>query len=288
MAMGPRGNATNTTKTRPTPPELRPWLIEQARRAGEAVMAVYAQAFEVEAKADASPLTEADMASHQLLRDALAARAAHWPVVSEEDGAGPDGAPPEPTGDTFWLVDPLDGTKEFVKRNGEFTVNVAMIESGRPVLGVVHAPALDVTYSAAEGEGAFRDDGDGERPIRTRGPDGNRIAVVASRSHGNPATDAFIETLASRYEVSRTSIGSSLKLCYVADGTAQYYPRLAPTMAWDTAAAHAVVAQAGGEVVDARRREPLRYAPTAEAGWRNPSFIVLYAPDAWVPEETSP
>lgn len=267
---------------RPPDAHLLNDVIALARRAGDAVLRVYDGDIDVVAKADASPLTEADLAAHRLLADALGARPEGWPVVSEENERRPEPAGARAT--TFWLIDPLDGTKEFIGRNGEFTVNVALVRRGVPVLGVVHAPALGVTYAAAEGLGARREDADGARDIGTAAPDA-AVRVVASRSHGSPETEAVIAALGELGPVERTAIGSSLKLCLVADGAAHYYPRLAPTMAWDTAAAHAVLREAGGEVLD-DRGSPLRYP--ADATWRNPHFVALYAHDAPLPYAPAP
>lgn len=170
----------------------------------------------------------------------------------------------------FWLVDPLDGTKEFIKRNGEFTVNIALIQGHEPVLGVVHAPALDTTYSAAKGYGAFKGDGlaDPSR-ITTSDPDG-KVRVVVSRSHAGPETENFLERLRERIELEFVSIGSSLKLCLIAEGRAHLYPRLGPTMEWDTAAAHCVVESAGGFVKEKGSGKPLRYN---KRELRNPHFL---------------
>ncbi len=247
-----------------------------ARDAGAAVMAVYGRPGAVARKEDRSPLTEADRASHALIASRLAALevdGAPLPVLSEEGRAVPYAV--RAAWRRFWLVDPLDGTKEFLKHNGEFTVNIALIEDGRPVLGVVYAPALDVLYTGAAGEGAFRRAGAGpdERlPLAARPA---RFTVVASRSHMDADTAACIEAFRARHgAVEQRSIGSSLKLCLVAEGAAQAYPRYAPTMEWDTAAAQAVVEAAGGRVLARGTSDPVRYN---KPDLHNPPFLVLGA-----------
>jgi len=231
-------------------PDLAPLLdavTDLAREAGEAVKAIYRRGdgVAVETKADDSPLTEADLASQKVLLAGLEKLTPEIPQLSEETAAAPYA---ERRGwQRFWAIDPLDGTKEFLKRNGEFTVNVALIEAGEPILGVVHAPVLGRTYGGARGLGAFRVDGEGRRAIRAEGTGEEVLHVVASRSHKGPHLEAFLEALPEHRLV---SMGSSLKLCLVAEGAADLYPRLGPTMEWDTAAAQAVVTAAGGRVVD--------------------------------------
>ena len=242
-----------------------------AEEAGARVLEVYGRDFEVMAKADRSPLTEADLAAHRHITRRLAALTPDVPVLSEEAA---DDAPFDVrrAWTRFWLVDPLDGTKEFVKRNGEFTVNIALVDNGAVVLGVVHAPVLACTYAAAVGHGAWREDGDAEAAairVRTAASD-EPMQVVASRSHAGPETTAFLDALSDRRPVEVVSKGSALKICLVADGSAQLYPRLGPTMEWDTAAAQAVVEQAGGHLVSLSG-EPLRYNKTALL---NPHFLV--------------
>lgn len=239
-----------------------------ARDAGAAIMAIYGRDFSVEEKADKSPLTEADAAAHQLIADRLAALPLPLPLLSEEDTghfAGPDAR------GRYWLVDPLDGTKEFIKRNGEFTVNIALIEQGRPVLGVVYAPALGLCYSAARGLGASKVDAEGQRrPIRVaEHRAGTPWRIVGSRSH---AGEEMPRLLARLGEHELVPMGSSLKLCLVAEGAADAYPRLGPTCLWDTAAAHCVAEQAGGRVVQLDGT-PLGYAHPEQP--LNPHFLVL-------------
>ena len=245
-------------------------LLEQvaaiAREAGEAIMAVYRRDFSVEEKADKSPLTEADSAAHEVIAARLAVLEPVLPVLSEEGVH--TGFEPDPEG-YYWLVDPLDGTKEFIKRNGEFTVNIALIAQGRPLLGVVYAPATNVLYQAAEGLGAFRIDADGEVPIQVAGPVAGRPwRVVGSRSHAGDSLLAWLDALGD-YEL--VPMGSSLKFCLVAEGRADVYPRLGPTSLWDTGAAQCVVEQAGGAVLRLDG-EPLGYGDVSQI--LNPHFIV--------------
>lgn len=267
--------------------DLAATALAAAREAGAAVMRVYRDpaAGEPAAKADGSPLTQADLVSHRMLVDGLAAATPRLPVLSEESaGVSYEERRAWPW---YWLVDPLDGTKEFLARNGEFTVNVALVDRtrgiGRAVLGIVHVPVTGHTYVGGHGMGAWSYPAEGSpRRIETCAADGDRVRVVASRSHGNTATDAFIaglEALVGRVE--RTTSGSSLKLCRVAEGTAHYYPRAAPTMEWDTAAAQAVVEAAGGHVWRYGTREPLEYG---KSDLLNPPFLVVYAGDAPLPD----
>lgn len=235
------------------------------RRAGAAVMAVYDSDFEVRGKADASPVTAADEGAEAIITAALAALTPDVPVVAEEAVAG--GLMPDIAGGRFWLVDPLDGTKEFISRNGEFTVNIALIEGGVPVLGVVFAPALGRLYAGGMGLGAWVEDADGRRPIRCRSVPDEGLSVVASRSHGDAAElGAF---LAGRKVAALVNAGSSLKLCLVAAGHADLYPRLGRTMEWDIAAGDAVLRAAGGLVRHVGSDEPLRYG---KPGLDNPHF----------------
>lgn len=247
--------------------EHEQWLnavCDLAQQAGRVVMDVYATEFTVRAKGDASPVTEADERAEALIVAGLAALTPDVPVVAEEGVAA--GRVPA-FGKRFWLVDPLDGTREFVHRNGEFTVNVALIEDGQPVLGVVHAPALLRLFGGVSGSGAFVEDENGRRPIRCREVPSEGVTVLASRSHGNPvALEAF---LAGRSVAEVKYAGSSLKLCLLAAGEADLYPRFGRTMEWDIAAGHAVLAAAGGSVVDLSGR-PLVYG---KAGFENPDFV---------------
>ncbi len=246
-------------------------VLAIAREAGQAIMQIYSSEFAVEYKADESPLTAADRAAHQIIRDRLGALSPRLPVWSEEasdiDFAERSGWP------MFWLVDPLDGTKEFIKRNGEFTVNIALVQGHEPVLGVVLAPARDEAYVAARGAGAFLDrPATGRRSIRVRRPAASPVRVVGSRSHRGSSLDALLAALGDHVLV---PMGSSLKICLIAAGEADFYPRLGPTSEWDTAAAQAVVQEAGGRVVDLGGK-PLRY--NAQAGVLNPHFLVFGDP----------
>ena len=214
-----------------------------AERAGDEILRVYHGKFEVRDKADASPVTDADERAEQLILERLAEIAPDIPVVAEESVAA--GHIPDIADGPFILVDPLDGTKEFVSRNGEFTVNIALIENNRPVLGVVHLPVLGETYWTT-GDGEAWRSRNGERTcIHCRAP-GDALVAVASRSHSNPETDEYL----SRFPIKeRVSAGSSLKFCRIAEGRADIYPRIGRTMEWDIAAGHAVLAAAGGRVM---------------------------------------
>lgn len=240
-------------------------LIELAWRAGDAILSVYrSDDFDVEAKGDGSPLTRADRLAHETIVAGLETLFPGTPVLSEEsdpeEGGGETGAGPRSGWETFWLVDPLDGTKEFIKRNGEFTVNIALIRDREPVWGVVLAPALGRGYAGGTGYPTRRFERDGgSTPIRVREYGGGVATVVASRSHRGEAVDAFLRSLEAREAAAEVrSMGSSLKLCLVAEGAADVYPRLGPTCEWDTGAAHAVVTGAGGQVTDLEGR-PLAY-----------------------------
>jgi 3'(2'), 5'-bisphosphate nucleotidase len=254
-------------------PELE-WLdrvIPIARAAGAIVMEVYATSFKVAAKRDASPVTEADQRAETLIAAALSQLMPDAAVVSEE--AFSEGRLPALT-ERFWLVDPLDGTREFVARNGEFTVNVALVDRGRAALGVVLAPAQGRLFAGVVGAGAFVEDGSGRRtPLSCRHVPSEGLTVVSSRSHGD--SEALESYLAGRVVAARRSVGSSLKFCQVAAGDADLYPRFGPTMEWDTAAGHAVLSAAGGRVADLEGVE-LRYG---KQGLLNPPFVATGAID---------
>ncbi|MBX9635070.1 MAG: 3'(2'),5'-bisphosphate nucleotidase CysQ [Magnetospirillum sp.] len=222
---------------------LLPTLEQLARQAGAAIMEVYATDFAVVRKGDDSPVTEADQKAEALILPGLRALTPDIPIVAEEEAAA--GRIPD-VGGTFWLVDPLDGTKEFVKKNGEFTVNIGLIAEGRPVAGVVFAPALGILWSGA-GNQAFREDAQGRRAISCRKVPAKGAVVLDSRSHRAP--DKLVAFLADLPEARLENAGSSLKFCKVADASADFYPRFGPTCEWDVAAGHAVLAAAGGEVV---------------------------------------
>ena len=239
-------------------------LVPIVRAAGAVVMDLYRTDFAVRGKDDASPVTEADERAEALIVPALETLLPGVPVVAEEAVAA--GRLPA-FGRRFWLVDPLDGTKEFIGRNGEFTVNIALVEDGEPVLGTVFAPAIERLFLGATGVGAFVEQDGHRRPIRCRAVAPAGLTVVASRSHGDAAAlDAF---LGGRRVAALTNAGSSLKLCLVAAGEADLYPRLGRTMEWDIAAGHAVLAAAGGRVLTLAG-EPLRYG---KSGLDNPHFV---------------
>lgn len=245
-------------------------ITEIAREAGEAILEVYQQDFEVEFKADNSPLTLADQAANKIILAALAELTPDIPQLSEESILLD--YEQRCQWREFWLIDPLDGTKEFVKRNGEFTVNIALISESNPVLGVVYAPVPDIMYSAAKGIGAFKQEADSSsQAIHTRSYRGGPAELVASRSHVGDSLMAGIARInKNEGEVAIKNMGSSLKLCLVAEGAADVYPRLGPTSEWDTAAAHAVVNCAGGNVIDLQGNE-LHYNKSSIL---NPDFIV--------------
>ncbi|MEX0731671.1 MAG: 3'(2'),5'-bisphosphate nucleotidase CysQ [Aquisalimonadaceae bacterium] len=233
-------------------------IIDLAVEAGHAILAVYnGPDFSVETKDDNSPLTAADRASHAVIDQGLRALTPEIPVLSEEGRDIP--WQERRHWQRFWLVDPLDGTKEFIKRNGEFTVNIALVENGQPVFGVIFAPATDTLYVGARGEGAWRRTGKGPRePISVRSPAaGEGHAVVKSRSHPSGELAAYLENVQVAESV---PVGSSLKFCAVAEGRATLYPRFGPTMEWDTGAGQAIVEAAGGKVVKADSPDqPLSY-----------------------------
>lgn len=237
-----------------------------AESAGRAILDVYGTDFEVEAKADSSPITEADRSANEVIRAALAALPGERPILSEEARTVPWEV--RRNWREYWLVDPLDGTKEFIQRNGQFTVNIALVRAGRPVLGVVHVPVSGVTYGGLVGQGAWRRTRDGaQQAIRVRPLDGGPVRVVGSRSHRGPDLDGYLERLGHHEMV---PMGSSLKFCIVAEGNADVYPRLGPTSEWDTAAAEAVLIAAGGQVV-ASDGQPMAYNKGPDL--LNPWFI---------------
>ena len=256
-------------------------LIVTAREAGRAILDVYETDFEVRRKSDASPVTEADLRADRVIRERLEERYPGVPVLSEENS---EQAAYEERHDwpCYWLVDPLDGTKEFIKRNGQFTVNIALIEGGRPVAGVVFAPALELLYYALNQDGgqeAFKV-GQGGAAVRLdtgrldygRRGRGKRLVIAGSRSHASAEMTAFVEEQKQHYEeVKFIAMGSSLKICLVAEGGADIYPRLGPTMEWDTAAAHAVANAAGRRIVEYQSDRELRYN---KRDLHNPWFIV--------------
>jgi 3'(2'), 5'-bisphosphate nucleotidase len=243
-----------------------------AREAGRAILEVYGSAFTVTEKDDRSPLTEADLRSERLILAGLSRIAPEIPVLSEESVRV---AWQTRRGwSRLWVVDPLDGTKEFVQRNGEFTVNIALVDRHRPVLGVVHAPVLARDYYACEGVGAFRSDTHAAgRPIRVAKRGTGPVRVVGSRSHRGSSLDGFLSRIGPHEFV---EVGSSLKLCLVAEGQADVYPRLGPTSEWDTAAGQCVLEQAGGLVLKLDG-QPLGYNEREEV--LNPHFVGIADPD---------
>ena len=245
-------------------------VVRIARRAGETILEVYETDFAVDRKSDASPVTEADRRAEAVILAGLQQEIdSTFPIIAEEEVAA--GRIPAISTAPFWLVDPLDGTKQFVSKQGEFTVNIALIEDGRPLLGVVHAPAIGQTYWGSP-HGAFAvTDGGPARAIHCRPMPGKGIVAVASRSHRTPATDEYL----AKFDVAEiTSSGSSIKFCTVASGRADLYPRMGRTMEWDTAAGHAVVRFAGGSVTDIDGND-LKYG---KPGFENPHFVVRGAP----------
>lgn len=257
----------------PANPELLDGLVAASIEAGRVIMEIYARPIDVAFKADASPVTEADGLAEAVLLAALARLAPGVPVVAEESAAA--GRVP-PAADRFFLVDPLDGTKEFIHRNGEFTVNVALIERGVPVMGVVYAPAVGRLFAGGpQGAWEMAVEGDAivtRRPIQVRDLPGEGVTLLLSRSHGTVATEAFQPAVA---VADRRVIGSSLKFCLIAAGEADVYPRFGPTMEWDTAAGDAVLRAAGG-IVMLPDGTPFPYGKRDRPGladFANPSFI---------------
>ena len=252
-------------------------LIDAAQAAGAAIMEIYASDFSVAAKGDRSPLTEADLRSHELIAQRLRTLAPDMPMLSEESHP-PDFATRR-AWQRYWLVDPLDGTKDFIGRNGEFTVNIALIEGQRPVLGVVGAPARsEVFVGEAAAGAAYKVGADGRRhAIATRPTPKGGLRVVASRNHGSEQLERYIAAVGEALgaAVTRKSVGSSLKLCMIAEGEADFYPRLGLTCEWDIAAAEAVLEAAGGAVRDFNGA-PLAY--NAKESFLNPHFMAVGDP----------
>jgi len=234
--------------------------------AGEAIMTIYTKDFTIEYKDDKSPLTEADLKSNEIICKRLLELFPNTPIMSEENKQVEYEI--RKNWEYYWCVDPIDGTKEFIKKNDEFTVNIALIYKNTPVLGVVYAPAIDEMYSAKKDEGAFKN---GKKlPLQTNQNPKEKLSVVASKSHLSKETQAFIDALDTK-EVEQISKGSSLKLCMVAEGVADIYPRLAPTMEWDTAAADAVVREAGKQSIQFETKKAMVYN---KEDLLNPWFII--------------
>ena len=234
-----------------------------ARDAGAAIMDVYeSDDFNVQQKSDDSPLTKADLAAHKIICEGLRTLDTQYPIISEE--SSDISWEQRKHWCRYWLVDPLDGTKEFIKRNGEFTVNIALIEKGVPVMGVVYAPVLDAMYTGERDKGSFLND----KPIKVASEVPATLRVVGSRSHPSQETTDWLDALGKPYEM--VPMGSSLKICLVAEGEADVYPRLGPTCEWDTAAAHAVLSAAGGDITTING-DPLLY--NQKDDYLNPHFI---------------
>lgn len=241
-------------------------IIAIAKDAGNAIMKIYQKDFSIEYKDDKSPLTEADIKSNEIICNALELLYPNIPILSEENKMV--SYEERKNWELFWLIDPIDGTKEFIKKNGEFTVNIALIENNTPILGVVYAPVLDEMYYAQKGNGAFKN---GQKlPLFINTSPKESLSVVASKSHLSKETQLFIDNLDTK-SIEQVSKGSSLKLCMVAEGSADIYPRLAPTMEWDTGAAHAVVLEAGKKVLQFGKEDDVIYNKEALL---NPWFIV--------------
>ena len=256
-------------------PSLRDAVVALAHEAAAAILEVYRQPFDVEHKGDDSPLTAADLASHRAIVNGLTRLTPEIPVLSEESAEDVSAARRE--WPRLWLVDPLDGTREFVKRNGEFTVNIALIEDGVATFGVIQAPVTGELWWGTAGEGAFKRDAEGrDTPLRVREPAAAPLRVAASRSHRDPRTEAFMARMAEDMgESENASVGSSLKFCRIAEGLIDVYPRFGPTSEWDTAAAQVILEGAGGAVVDPSGR-PFRYNQRARI--LNGDFIALGDP----------
>ncbi len=248
-------------------------IINIAKEAGDAILEIYKKDFEIYTKQDESPLTEADQAANKIILDQLTASYPEIPYISEE--VKQQAYEERKDWEYCWLIDPLDGTKEFIKKNGEFTVNIALIHNGVPVLGVVHVPVQNKTYYAEKGKGAFVIENNGApREIENRKhyTELDDIVVVASRSHLSQEVVDFVDALKAKGKnVEFLSSGSSLKFCLVAEGKAHVYPRLAPTMEWDTAAAHAVCLEAGKNVLVYETKKAMEYN---REDLLNPWFIV--------------
>jgi 3'(2'), 5'-bisphosphate nucleotidase len=247
------------------PRDLLLEIVALADRAGAAIMEHYRGDIEVKTKADASPVTAADEAGEAVILEGLEKLAPEIPVIAEEKVASGD--VPEIGDRRFWLVDPLDGTKEFISKNGEFTVNIALVDGEGPVMGVVLAPAREKAWWGRRGDGAYMRTPDGAtKKIQVRPAPASGLTAVASRSHSDKATEQFLDEVGA---TERISAGSSLKFCLVAEGKADIYPRFGPTMEWDVAAGHAVLLAAGGRVTTLDGG-PFRYR---KPDFRNAGFI---------------
>lgn len=240
---------------------------EIAIEAGQEILKIYETEFSIERKDDKSPLTAADMASHHTICAGLAELPVQYPILSEES-ASIDFSERK-AWETYWLVDPLDGTREFIKRNGEFTVNIALIHQQKPILGIVYVPVSETNYYGIKSVGAFKQQGTSTDKISTRKTDANHFGIAGSRSHGNERQQAFMNNVG---DAEIIAMGSSLKFCLVAEGKVDIYPRFGPTSEWDSAAAQCVVEQAGG-VVTTMDLKPLLY--NTKESLLNPEFLVV-------------
>lgn len=247
--------------------DLAPHVVALARQAGQAILKVYEETDPaVDYKVDNSPLTQADLASHGVILNGLAHLSPEWPALSEESAEVPFER--RKSWRYFWMIDPLDGTKEFLKRSGEFTVNIALMEASTPILGVVFAPVFQKMYFAAKNTGAYRADGEMVTRIRTRADGNGTVRTLMSRSHREQEDE--LERFAGASEKREfISMGSSLKFCLIAEGAADVYPRLGPTMEWDTAAAQCILEEAGGRMTDLEGN-PMKYN---KPQLRNPGFL---------------
>jgi 3'(2'), 5'-bisphosphate nucleotidase len=244
-------------------------IITIAQQAGETIMQVYKKDFSVEYKEDQSPLTEADLASHHLICQELSKFYPDIPILSEESA---DTFTLADENSSFWCVDPLDGTKEFIKKNDEFTVNIALVQNQQPILGVIGVPAKNSVYAAVKGEGAFKKESDSDlQKINVKPQDPDHLTFAVSRSHLDDHTKAMVD----EYQAEMLQAGSALKLAFVAEGLVDVYPRFGPTMLWDVAAGQCVIEEAGGEVLWAENQQPMTYNTNH---MKNDSFIAMNKP----------
>jgi len=241
-------------------------IITIAKQAGTKIMQIYQKDFSVEYKEDQSPLTDADLASHHLICGELSKLYSDIPILSEESA---DNFTIKDENARFWCVDPLDGTKEFIKKNDEFTVNIALIQNQQPILGVIHVPAKNMMYAAVKGEGAFKQQGDNElQKIRVKPQDPDNLTFAVSRSH----LDDYTKAMVNEYQAEIMQAGSALKLAHVAEGLVDVYPRFGPTMLWDVAAGHCLIEEAGGQVLWSDNHQPMFYNINH---MKNDSFIAM-------------
>ncbi|MDC6486955.1 3'(2'),5'-bisphosphate nucleotidase CysQ [Methylophilaceae bacterium] len=241
-------------------------VIAIAKQAGEKIMQIYAKDFSVEVKEDQSPLTEADLASHHLICGELSKLYPDIPILSEEST---ESFTLVDQNACYWCVDPLDGTKEFIKKNDEFTVNIALIQNQQPILGVIGVPAINMVYAAVKGEGAFKQQRDNERQkIHVKPQDLDHLTFAVSRSHLDDHTKALVD----EYQAKMLQAGSALKLAFIAEGLVDVYPRFGPTMLWDVAAGQCLIEEAGGQVLWANNQQPMTYNINH---MKNDSFIAM-------------